>query len=204
MSLLTNQPLSEAAQKILERVKDMFGEQDVPPFFETMGCVEAFLKDFYMNFKKFVYSEGKLTLAQKSAIALATASHAKNKDLMDYFAGFAKQQGHSDQVLLEILAIASTNYMYNTFFKFKDLSGTDRFDGMGVGLRAHTFAGTSLDDSMVELINLAISDLNACEPCTSGHVLKADKLGLSHEQMLEAIQCAATVYAGAQFLNAIQ
>ena len=65
-----------------------------------------------------------------------------------------------------------------------------------------TFAGTSLEESLVELINIAISDLNACKPCTSGHVEKAAKLGLSKEQMLETIQCASTIYAGAQFLNA--
>jgi lipoyl-dependent peroxiredoxin subunit D len=73
---------------------------------------------------------------------------------------------------------------------------------MSVGLRAHTFAGTSLDEKTVELINIAISDLAACRPCTSGHVTKARQLGLSDEAILEAIQCAATVLAGVQFLKA--
>jgi alkyl hydroperoxide reductase subunit D len=72
---------------------------------------------------------------------------------------------------------------------------------MGVGLRAHVFTGTSLDEKTVELLNIAISDINACKPCTSGHVDKARSLGLTDAQLLECIQCTATVFAGAQFEN---
>jgi alkyl hydroperoxide reductase subunit D len=92
--------------------------------------------------------------------------------------------------------------MYNTFFKFRDIAGTDIFNGMSVGLRAHTFSGTSLDQPTVELINIVISDLNACKPCTSGHVAKARELGINEEAILESIQCAATMLAGIQFLKA--
>jgi glutamate dehydrogenase len=75
---------------------------------------------------------------------------------------------------------------------------------MSVGLRAHTFGGTSLDEKTVELINVAISDLAACRPCTSGHVTKARQLGLSDEAILEAVQCTATMMAGVQFLKAAE
>jgi alkyl hydroperoxide reductase subunit D len=102
------------------------------------------------------------------------------------------------------MAVAATNYCYNTFFKFRDLSGSGLFEGMGVGLRAHTFTSVSLDQKIVELINIAVSDINACKPCTSGHVDKARALGLSDDQILECIQCASTMYAGCQFLNAAE
>ena len=67
----------------------------------------------------------------------------------------------------EAMAVAATNYCYNTFFKFRALSGSGLFEGMGVGLRAHVFTGTSLDEKTVELLNIAISDINACKPCTA-------------------------------------
>jgi lipoyl-dependent peroxiredoxin subunit D len=92
--------------------------------------------------------------------------------------------------------------MYNIFFKFRDMSGSELFGGMGVGLRAHTFTSTSLDERLTELINVAISDINGCKPCTAGHVEKCRQLGVSDEALLETIQCAATVAAGATFLNA--
>jgi alkyl hydroperoxide reductase subunit D len=184
------------------RVREMFGADEIPEPFLIYGNVEPFLRDFYMNFKKFVYSDGALDAKTKAAIALAVAAHGKSVPWLNYFSNRCEQLGFDSQQQAEILAVAATNYMYNTFFKFRDISGSDLFSGMGVGLRAHTFSNTSLEEKTVELINIAISDINSCQPCTSGHVEKARQLGLSSEQMLECIQCAATMYAGIQFLNA--
>lgn len=205
MPLLQPVPLEsapEAIQKLYERVQEMFGDEPIPEPFRIYGNVEGFLKDFYMNFKKFVYTDGALDAKTKAAIALSVAAHAKSSAWLNYFTTRCQSLGFTTEQVAEILAVAATNYMYNTFFKFRDLSGSSVFEGMGVGLRAHTFSSTSLGDPLVELINIAISNLNACRPCTSGHVEKAKKLGLSSEQILETIQCAATIYAGSQFLNA--
>ena len=54
--------------------------------------------------------------------------------------------------MTEALAVGATNSMYNVLFKFRDISGSDVFDGMGVGLRAHTFQGTSLDEMLENAI----------------------------------------------------
>ena len=206
--MLGIQPVTEEAAdgkvaQTYERLHELLGPAPLPEPFLYMGAVEAFLKDYYMNFKKFVYSDGKLDARHKAAVALATAIHAKSKPWVAYFWKRCQELDWNETHIAEIVAVASTNYMYNTFFKFRTLGGTDRFEGFPVGLRAHTFSGTSLEDRTVELINLAISDINACAPCVSGHVTKAEQLGLTHEAMLEAIQCAATVYAGAQFTNAV-
>jgi AhpD family alkylhydroperoxidase len=40
-----------------------------------------------------------------------------------------------------------------------------------------------------------VSNINTCEMCTSGHVKKALSLGLSHDQIDEAIKVAATMTA---------
>lgn len=187
--------------KTLGRVREMFGSDEIPEPFLVYGHVEPFLRDFYMNFKKFVYTDGPLDAKTKAAVALSVAAHGKSKVWQEFLERRCVELGFEERQVAEILAIAATNYMYNTFFKFRELSGSDRFSGMGVGLRAHTFSSTSLDHRTVELINIAISDLNACKPCVSGHVEKARQLGLTDEQILEAIQCAATMYAGVQFLN---
>ena len=200
-SPVTPDQASEKVAQTYGRIQEMLGSEEIPGPFLVYGNVEAFLRDFYMNFKKFVFGDGAIDAKTKAAIALAVSAHAKCGPWLDYFHERCQNLGFEDQQIAEILAVASTNYMYNTFFKFRDISGTDLFDGMGVGLRAHTFSGTSLDDQTVELINISISDLNACRPCTEGHVGKAQKLGLRNEAILESIQCAATMYAGAQFLS---
>lgn len=175
---------------------------EVPAPFLQMGAVPAFVQDFYMNFKKFVWSEGKIDAKTKVLIAIAVAGVSKCGPWLDYLSDRAKSLGHEPVVVAETIAIAASCAMYNAFFKFRDISGSSVFEGMSVGLRAHTFAGTSLDDKTVELINLAISDINGCKPCTAGHLEKARNLGVTDEQALESIQCAATMLAGCQYLNA--
>ena len=133
-------------------------------------------------------------------VALKEGAHAWT----DFYADHAKANGLTDDQIAEVAALVATNAMYNTFFKFRELSGSDLFGGMPVGLRAHTFHGTSFDDKTVELINVAISDLNACKPCVSGHVKKSRDLGLSDEAILETIQCAAVAYAGVQFTKSAE
>ena len=187
--------------KLYARLADLLEVDSLPEAFSAYGRVPSFLKDLFMNLKKFVIGDGRLDAGLRAKIALATAAHAKNGDWADLLASRLDGLGVDSQARAEVLAVASTNYMYNTFFKFRSLSGTERFDNLSVGLRAHTFQSTSLPETEVELINIAISDLNACAPCVSGHVEKAKQLGLSDDQMLEAIQVAAVVYAGAMYLN---
>ncbi len=203
MPRLAPLPKAEAPEGVAqtyERLEELF-EGAFPEMFLRMGRVEPFLKDFYMNFKKFVYTPGALDAKTKAMIGYAVSLHAKSEPWIEYFAARCQALGAAEKQVHEVLAIIATNYTYNTFFKFRDLSGSALFEGMAVGLRAHTFSSTSLDEKTVELLNIAISDINACKPCTSGHVEKARALGLSDNQLLECIQCAATVYAGAQFEN---
>lgn len=204
MPFVTPLPEAEATNKVEQtygRIKEMLGVEAVPEPFLLYGRVPAFLQDFYMNFKKFVLSDGALDANMHAVIGLAVSARDSSKFWVEYFIERLKALGVDQNQVAEILAVTSTNAMYNTFFKFRDLSGSDLFFGMAVGLRAHTFANTSLDAKTVELINIAISDLNACKPCTSGHVDKARELGVSDEAILETIQCAAVMMAGIQFLK---
>ena len=200
-------PASEATDKAAQtyaRLQEFFGDRPLPDVFLPMARVPAFLSDFYMNFKKFVASDGALDGRTKAAIALAVALKEGSHGWTDFYAGHAASKGLTDEQVAEVAALVATNAMYNTFFKFRELSGSDIFGGMSVGLRAHTFHATSFDEKTVELINVAISDLNACKPCVSGHVKKSRDLGLSDEAILEAIQCAAVAYAGVQFTKSAE
>ncbi|MEM8667845.1 MAG: carboxymuconolactone decarboxylase family protein [Planctomycetota bacterium] len=194
--------MSDDAARSLERMGEALQAEALPEAFSAYAEHPTFTKDLMMNVKKYVAGEGGLDAKTRVLIALATAIHAKSEPWVELLKAYAERLDVDRKTLLDAIAIASTNYLYNTFFKFRHLSGTDRFDGLPVSLRAHTFNGTSLDDKTVELINIAISDLNACQPCVSGHVAKAKQLGLGDSEILESIQCAATVYAGAQFLTA--
>jgi alkyl hydroperoxide reductase subunit D len=200
-------PVSEeaAADKVATtygRIKEMLETPEVPAPFLAYGAVPAFLQDFYMNFKKFVWSEGALDRQTKATIALAVSAVSRCETWIDYFHERCRQLGLTEQYVADTLAVAATCVQYNIFFKFRDISGSDIFNGMSVGLRAHTFANTSLDERTVELINIAISDINGCKPCTAGHVSRVRELGVTDEAILEVIQCTATMSAGCLYLNA--
>ncbi|MES2793518.1 MAG: carboxymuconolactone decarboxylase family protein [Planctomycetota bacterium] len=202
-------PLAESAAddkvaQTLGRLREMFGEQPLPEPFFVYAQVPAFLQDFYMNFKKFVWTDGHITAKTKATIALAVCAVKKCQPWSKIISAHGQELGLREQYLIDTVAVAATCEMYNVFFKFRDISGSDIYNGMSVGLRAHTFANTSLDDLTVELINIAISDINGCKPCTSGHVEKARQLGATHDALQETIQCAATMLAGISFLNAVQ
>ena len=195
-------PESEAEDKAAqtyERLREMFGADAVPEALLTLGRAPALLGDFYMNFKKFVWKDGKLDRRTKLLVALAVALKEGSGVWADFYAGLAADEGVTDAEVTDVAALVATNATYNTFFKFRTLSGTDLFDGLPVGLRAHAFQATAFDDKTVELINTAVSDLNACEPCVAGHVKKARGLGLEPEAILEAIQVTAVAYSGVQF-----
>lgn len=193
---------TDKAAQTYGRLKELFDDGPIPEPFLVYAHVPSFLQDFYMNFKKFVWSDGALDVITKAKVSLAVASVLKCPVWADWHAERLVAAGQPQQVVADVIGVASACVMYNTFFKFRDIAGSAVFEGMSVGLRAHTFAGTSLSDREVELINIAISDLNGCKPCTSGHVEKSRQLGLSDDAILEAVQCAATVASGCTFLNA--
>lgn len=207
MSRIEPLPESDASEKAAQtygRLREFFGDRPVPDVFLPMGRVPAFLSDFYMNFKKFVATAGAIDAKTKAVVALSVSLKEGSHAWSGFYTDHAKANGVTEDQIAEVAALVATNAMYNTFFKFRELSGSELFSGMAVGLRAHTFHGTSFDDKTVELVNVAISDLNACKPCVSGHVKKARDLGLSDDAILETIQCASVAYAGVQFTKSAE
>lgn len=195
-------PPSAAPEKVAQaysRLQELFGGGELPEVVLCMGQVEPFLRDFAMNYRKFVCTEGALDVRTKALLALAAACQSRCPAWWEVLCDRARGLGVTEHQLREVVALVATNAMYNGFFKFRELSGSELFGGMPVGLRAHTLAGTSLDEKTVELISLVVSNLNGCRPCTSGHVEAARRLGLTDEQILEAVQCAATMAGVCQF-----
>lgn len=204
--LLQPVPESDAEGKAVSaysRIREILEVDEVPVLFQYMGNVPIFVHDFFMNFRRTVLDGGKLGEKAKLLVAIATAGQAGSQTWQEFLQSFAESRGITRQECADALAVGATNSMYNVLFKFRSIAGTDIFEGMPVGLRAHTFQGTDLDESLVELINLTLSDVNGCQPCTSAHVAKARALDISDEAIYEAVQCAATMIAGTQFLRSI-
>lgn len=184
----------QSTQDVYQRIAETIGDGKVPLGYQMMGHVEPFLQDSYMNARKFVHDgAGKLDEKTRAALALASSSAMNCVHCVRDHSQKAQARGWTHQQVAEILSVVATCSMYNLYYKFRDLSGDEHFNSFSVGLRAHTFMKTSLGDQLVELICIIVSNINGCPACTSGHVAKGLKLGLTHEQIDEAVKISATI-----------
>ena len=191
---LAPEDAGESTAKIYDRITETVGNGRVSIGFQMMGRIEAYLQDSYMNCRKFVREgAGKLDEKQREAIALATSSAMNCTACVRSHAKAAGRAGFSDAQVAEILAVTATCAMYNTYYRFKDLAGDPAFEGYSAALRAHTFQKNSLGPELTELINIVVSNINGCSKCTAGHVKKALGLGLTHDQIDEAVKVSATM-----------
>ncbi|MEX0775503.1 MAG: carboxymuconolactone decarboxylase family protein [Phycisphaeraceae bacterium] len=193
---LSPEAAPDSTRAIYDRIKETIGGGQVSLGFQMMGRVESFLQDSYMNYRKYIHDgAGKLDAKQRAAIALATSSAMNCHSCVKAHARDAMDAGWSDGQVAEILAVTATCTMYNVFYKFKDLAENADLAGRSVGLRAHTWQKVSLDQTLVELINIVVSNINTCKSCTSGHVEKALQLGLTGDQIDEALKVSAVMAA---------
>jgi alkyl hydroperoxide reductase subunit D len=194
---------SAASQSMMDRVNELFQGSVVPYPFMEFQKVPAFLADFHMNFRRFVWDDGYLDPKTKSLIALAVIVHLQSKAWASWFEnvrlpalGVAPEAGN------DVRALVATCSMHNAYFKGLDFSGITLV-GKTHGLRSHTPFHTCLDTTTAELISVVISMLNGCHRCTNGHVTSALGAGVTDPMIQEAFQCAATMVAGVSFLNAL-
>lgn len=185
----------ESTKSIYNRIAETIGDGKVSLGYQMMGHVEPFLQDSYMNYRKFVHDgAGKLDARQRAAIVMATSSAQNCSHCVRHHAKEIVAAGSlTEQEVREVLAVTATCAMYNTYYKFKDLAGDAKFEAFSVGLRAHTFLKSTLGQPLVELINIVVSNIHGCPTCTSGHVKKALELGLTHDQIDEAMKVSATM-----------
>ena len=107
---------SDAIDKAIQaysRIKEVLGVDEVPEIFRYMGNVPSFVHDFFMNFRKFVLSGGKLPEKDKLLVALAVAGQAGSQPWIRYLSEFAETREITPQEITEALAVGATNSMYN-------------------------------------------------------------------------------------------
>lgn len=184
------------SQETFSRIMEMCGE--VPAPFEDCGRSPTFVQDHYINFKRYVWNDGTLDQREKAAIAFAVSFFMRCPQWAHFFSRRMKKLGFTEDGVIQVQAVVSTCSAYNTYFSFAQLAGSP-FNGMSVGLRGYSLKAPDLDAKLVELIAVAISTLNACRTCVTGHLAEARGRGASDDMILEAIQLAATVNAGCMF-----
>ena len=85
---------SEKVAQVYDRIREVLQITEIPEVFQYVATVPAFLHDFFMNFRKFVLTEGKLSEKRKLLIAFAVAGQAGSRRWMDYLQTFGPERDH--------------------------------------------------------------------------------------------------------------
>lgn len=192
-------------KKTIERARKKLlvpDEAETPAWMLIMANAPTLLKDTYMNVDRAILNDGALSKRTKLIIATATASHAGQRHIAQFFANLAMEHaGVSAEHLYEASAIAATSTSFNFYYKFRSLYEGQEFEGYNPGLRASLFVNPEQGKAMAELINLVVSTINGCKSCVNGHVADALKLDLTKEQIDEALRTGAIVMAMCSFVH---
>ena len=97
VSPVTPEQASDKVAQVYDRIREVMLVTEIPEVFQWLAAVPSFLHDFFMNFRKFVLSEGKLDVKSKLLIAIAVAGQAGSSRWLAYLQTFAEKSGVSEQ-----------------------------------------------------------------------------------------------------------
>jgi alkyl hydroperoxide reductase subunit D len=92
--------------------------------------------------------------------------------------------------------------MNNIFYRFRHLSGNEKYATMPARLRMQVIGKHATDPVDFELWCLAVSALNGCGVCVESHEKVLREKGVSEETVLAAVRIAATIHALAAVFDA--
>jgi alkyl hydroperoxide reductase subunit D len=183
-------------QELLGHVESYLGH--IPQAYRTLAVNQTFLNDTLFNLRTTMV-EGVLDLKTKHLIAVAVAAVAGGPNVVEARRDEARTDGLSDDQISEALVVAGSITTYNVFYKFQHLAG-DHYDDFRPGFKLSVFLRPSfITRQQVELICAIISGINDCQSCVRGHLAKCRELGVTIEQVGEALRVGALIAGFATF-----
>ena len=131
----------ERGQRAVERLREVFGAEELPSGFDTLSFSENGMYDVYMNLNRQL-GDGKVERKSKLLIAVAIASLTGSAEAVEFFAKSAIAAGRTAAEALEAVSAASTCSAYNAYYKFRDLIGAEdlpTYEAFKANFNANTF-----------------------------------------------------------------
>ena len=92
--------------------------------------------------------------------------------------------------------------MTNVFYRFRHLTGNEKYRNLPARLRMQALRGHGGDPLDFELCCLAVSSINACAACVDGHEKALREKGIGEEVILAAVRIASVFFAVAVVMDA--
>jgi alkyl hydroperoxide reductase subunit D len=157
-------------------------------------------RDLRLNLSA-VLSESSLTTAQRWGVAVASASAARRRDLLDAIVSDARAEV-GDAVVDDGLAASALMAMNNVFYRFRHLVGKEDYGQLPARLRMNRLAKPATTRVDLELFSLAASAIHGCEVCVKAHERTVLDGGLTEQNVHDAVRIAAVVHGVAVTLDA--
>jgi lipoyl-dependent peroxiredoxin subunit D len=159
---------------------------------KLLESAPEYAKDLKLNMGS-VLRQAELTERQTWGTAVATAMASRSNSVTR--AILADAASHLDpQALLAAQAAAAVMGMNNVFYRFRHLSGNEKYATMPARLRMQVIRTHGGDPVDFELWCLAVSAVHGCGVCVQAHENVLREKGVGEETILAAVRIAATVH----------
>lgn len=193
---------TEKARRALDRIREAFGVADLPAGLVALAASENGIQDVYMNAKRML-EPGELDRPAKLLVAVGVAAAAGAGDAVEFLGAAARAAGCSGQEVAEAVSIAAVCTIFNSYYRFRHAAPAGDFEAFRAPFNANTFVKPAFGALRLELICIAVSSLNGCGACVTGHIEKARSVGATTAQIDEAIRAGAAAQGLAVAIQAL-
>jgi alkyl hydroperoxide reductase subunit D len=166
---------------------------------QLLDTLPEYAKDLKLNMGS-VMRQPELTEQQAWGVAVSCAIASRNSALLESIVEEASKR-LNEQAMFAAKGAAAIMGMSNVFYRFRHLSGNQKYSTMPARLRMQIIAKHGSDPVDFELWCLAVSAINACGACVEAHEQVLREKGVSEETILGAVRIASTVHAIAAVLG---
>ena len=167
---------------------------------QLLTHVPDYAKDLKLNLGS-VTRQNELSEQQTWGTVVACAIAARNRQLLESL--LAEAARHlTEPAMFAAKAAAAIMGMNNIFYRFRHLSGNEKYATMPARLRMQVIGKHGADPVDFELWCLAVSAVNGCGVCVESHEKVLREKGVSEETVLAAVRIAATIHALAAVFDA--
>jgi alkyl hydroperoxide reductase subunit D len=167
---------------------------------QLLNHVPEYAKDLKLNLGS-VTRQTELSEQQTWGTVAACAIAARNRQLSQSL--LAEAARHlNEPAMFAAKAAAAIMGMNNIFYRFRHLSGNEKYGTMPARLRMQVIGKHGTDPVDFELWCLAVSAINGCGVCVEAHEKVLRDKGVSEETVLAAVRIAATIHALAAVFDA--
>jgi alkyl hydroperoxide reductase subunit D len=165
-----------------------------------LNSLPDYARDLKLNLGA-VLRQTELTEQQTWGTAVACALAARNPLLFSTVVSEAAPH-LSEPAMQAAKAAAAIMGMNNIFYRFRHLSGNEKYATIPARLRMQIVRSHGSDPVDFELWCLAVSAINGCGACVESHENVLREKGMGEETILAAVRIASVIHALAAVFDA--